>query len=100
MYYYSNREFKDDEKHAETKLTSETLVKKVAAMKEFDPEDEKEEPPLEALIRTKYEIKQLYIDVVHLIYKDPDSTSDRWYVDRHFFKWGVETVTCPYLKTL
>ncbi len=55
MYYYSNREFKDDEKQTETKLTIETVVKKTAAMKEFDPEDEKEEPPLEALIRTKYE---------------------------------------------
>ncbi len=56
MYYYCNHEFKDEEKHAETKLTIETLVKKAAAMKEFDPEDEKEEPPLEALIRTKYAV--------------------------------------------
>ena len=55
MYYYSDREFKEDEKQTETKLTIETLVKKAAAVKEFDPEDEKEEPPLEALIRTKYE---------------------------------------------
>jgi hypothetical protein len=56
LYYYCNHEFKDEEKHAETKLTIETLVKKAAAMKEFDPEDEKEEPPLEALIRTKYAV--------------------------------------------
>jgi hypothetical protein len=34
-------------------LTIETSVKKVNAAPEFDAEDEKEEPPLESLIRTK-----------------------------------------------
>ena len=53
LYYHADRELKDDEVKTDTKLTIETSVKKVNAAPEFDAEDEKEEPPLESLIRTK-----------------------------------------------
>jgi len=56
LYYYCDRTFKDNIVKKDTKLTIDTSVKRVERTPEFDAEDEVEEPPLESLIRTKYEL--------------------------------------------
>ncbi len=53
LYYYSNFEFKEGTAK-ETKLTVETSPAKGMVMREFDDDDNDENPPLELLIKTKY----------------------------------------------
>ncbi len=53
LYYYSNYELKENEKK-ETKLTIETLEKKIVNKYDMDPDmDDNDEQPLECLIKTK-----------------------------------------------